>query len=152
MSHKYPCFHVNIRAGLQAGFHEMKKIFIVASLGVLILAIVALALYNKPHREVGASEGIVISAVELFEAFVADEASANEAYLDNVLSVTGIVNSVQANQQGDQVLVLETNDLMFGVSCTMESPVTVVEGREVTIKGFCKGYLSDVVLTNCILE
>ena len=129
-----------------------KALFIIlAVIGVSIF--VAVKIYNKPHREAETETGIPIDAVSLFEAFEKNETEANNKYLDKVLEVDGVVSSVMENQEGTQVIVLKSNDLLFGVSCTLKAREKAVNaGDTVTIKGFCKGYLSDVVLTDCVIK
>ncbi len=128
----------------------MKKTLIVGLLAVLIAAFIGYKVYNKPHRKLGDEPGIAIKADALLESFIRDEAAANLAYLDKVLEVDGIVSSISINQDGKQVIYLETNDPLFGISCTLDQSVDALDiGESVTIKGFCKGYLSDVVLTSC---
>jgi len=68
------------------------------------------------------------------------------------MEVTGTVSEILTNQDGRSVLVLKTNDPLFGISCTMTDDISRVQpGMSVTIKGICTGYLSDVVITNGIL-
>jgi tRNA_anti-like len=46
-------------------------------------------------------------------------------------------------------VLLKTDDLMFGVNCTMEDDAQVKTGEQISIKGICTGYLTDVVLIRC---
>jgi hypothetical protein len=123
------------------------------SLMVVIAMIAAYKMYNKPHRSVEEEVALVTSAAQLFDAFEKSEAEANKKYLDKVVEVTGSVSEVSMNMDHKPIVVLETGNMMFGVRCTMsESSVTAKTGSVVTIKGICKGYLSDVVITNGILK
>jgi len=106
----------------------------------------------KPHRDVSNEKAIPVTAVALFKAYSFDEPQANAKYLDKAVAVTGTVGEVSTNQEGFKVIVLKTEDAFFGVSCTMKDlTVEASNGEEVTIKGFCRGYLSDVVLNECEL-
>jgi hypothetical protein len=59
---------------------------------------------------------------------------------------------MQTNQQGQAMIILDSGDPMGGVACTMTGPVPVLEiNQAVEIRGFCSGYLSDVVLRDGIL-
>jgi hypothetical protein len=50
------------------------------------------------------------------------------------------------------IIVLAASNPPFGVSCTMaQSELNVSSGMDVTIKGICTGYLSDVILTDAKL-
>ena len=130
----------------------MKKALYITLAVIGVAIFIAIKIYNKPHRQAEKEAGIPIDAISLFEAFEKNETEANTKYLDQVLEVNGVISSVMKNQEGTQVIVLKSNDLLFGVSCTLmarEKPVNA--GDTVTIKGFCKGYLSDVVLTDCVI-
>jgi hypothetical protein len=129
----------------------MRKFIVIGFLLVGLTAIVGYKLYNKPHRNVEDEKAVRVDAAELFDEFQTDEQTANLRYLDKALEVKGTISEMLTNQDGQAVLVLKTNDPLFGISCTMTGPVTVQPGMHVTIKGFCNGYLSDVVMTNGIL-
>lgn len=95
---------------------------------------------------------ISIRATELFKAFEENESSANTKYLNRVIEVTGIVSEVFANQENNTVVILKSDDLLFGISCTLEhSAADLNPGNSIVLKGICTGYLSDVVLTHCVL-
>lgn len=131
----------------------MKKRFLI--LGLLVISIsgmVGYNLFNKSHRSVMDEEAIEISAVELFERFEANEADGNNEFLDKVIEVRGEVAEILTNQEGKTVIILATDNPMFGVSCTMEGESKGIEiGATVSIKGICVGYLSDVVINRAII-
>lgn len=129
----------------------MRKLIVTGFILIGLTAIVAYKIYNKPHRNVADEKAVRVDAAVLFDEFAADEQTANLRYLDKALEVTGTVSQMLINQDGGTVLILKTNDPLFGISCTMAGPVTVQPGMQVTIKGICTGYLSDVVMTNGIL-
>jgi hypothetical protein len=129
----------------------MKKVLI----GILFVLVVTFGvvyiLYNKPHRDPATEKSIKVSSIELFKAFESNEVEANKLYLDKVLEVNGIIAEVTSNQNGMPVLALETENILFGVRCTMNSAETDAKvGETVIIKGVCTGYLSDVIITNAI--
>lgn len=128
----------------------MKRIILLGLLALALIAVSVYRLYNKPHRQLENEKSISVDASTLLKAFEQDESAANAIYLDKVLEVSGSVSSISTNQDGKQVIVLGSHDPMFGISCTMavESPASK-QGDYLIIKGFCKGYLSDVVLTEC---
>ena len=129
----------------------MRKLIVIGFLFIGLTAIVGYKLYNKPHRNVEDEEAVRVDAAELFDEFQTDEKAANLRYLDKAIEVKGTISEMLTNQDGQAVLVLKTNDPLFGISCTMTDPVTVQPGMHVTIKGICTGYLSDVVMTNGVL-
>ena len=129
----------------------MKKILIGIGLLVVVISGVAYFMYNKPHRDPAIEKSIKISSTDLFKRFEENEAEANKLYLDKVLEVTGKITEVTSNQNVMSVVALETENMMFGVRCTMEKTDSETEvGETITIKGICTGYLSDVIITNAI--
>jgi len=96
------------------------------------------------------AKAITIEASALFDEYSANEKAANAKYIDKVLEVSGEVTNVSKNAEGLTVIMLKTNDLMFGVNCTMEEKeVKCKAGDKLTLKGICTGYLTDVVLIRC---
>jgi hypothetical protein len=120
-------------------------------IAVVLIAVLALWLYNKPHRTADQKPFVSLSATELFKTFESDEASANENYLDKVLEVYGEVIEITQDIDNHTIVVLKSNDPIFGVRCTLDKGNSHISiGETIHLKGICKGYLSDVVLTNCI--
>lgn len=128
-----------------------------------IIAVVTLALlgaifgwmqYNKPHRDATSEEAVYqLTAGELFEAFELNEQEASEKYLNKLLEVSGTVSEYNSDEQGNASVLLESNDMLFGVKCMLaelpEKPV--VTGQAVIIKGFCSGLNGDVEMTRCAI-
>ena len=97
-----------------------------------------------------------ISASDLIAAFDADETAANATYLDKTVEVTGTVVSIE-NVADTAVTVYLEGTMLNSVACDMdtrtwESRWAPIEGEEITIKGICTGYLTDVVLVRCVME
>jgi hypothetical protein len=131
----------------------LKALFILLPIVLLIGVFVAYKQYTKPHRVVEEEVAIHIQASKLFSEFEADEVTANQNYLNKVISVTGTVVAFNTNQDGASVVLLESENPMFGVSCTLDEKIDSLNlGSSVTIKGICTGYLSDVVITRGILS
>jgi len=128
----------------------MRKIIIAILLIIASLTLVWFY-YNKPHRSVASEKAVRVDAVKLFEAFQINETEANLAYLNKVLEVSGKVAIVDTNAEEKSVIVLETNDAIFGINCTLDNTnkTEISVGDSVVIKGICTGYLSDVVLVEC---
>lgn len=113
-------------------------------------------MYNKPHRDVeNEKAAFTISASQLYDEYEADEAAANEKYLDQVIEVNGKIDEVRTTAEGKTMLiVVAENAMVGGVSMTFDSQVesgTFDTGGNVTAKCRCTGMLMDVVLTNCFL-
>jgi len=129
----------------------MKKTLIVILLIIVTACTTFYFLYNKPHRNPANENSISITSEELFDQFSKDEIMANALYLDKVLEVRGKVLEIDENQNATTVIIMKTNDPIFGIRCSMNSNVSIKVGEFAIVKGICTGYLSDVVLTNALL-
>ena len=96
-----------------------KIIFTVVVVIAIIGGIVGYMMWNKPHRKVEDIKGEKVTVTELAGAFAADEAKANEKYLNKALTVKGTVTETQQNQDGGLMIVLAGDDPMATVQCTM---------------------------------
>ena len=89
----------------------------------------------------------------MVKAFQENEAEANKTYLDKVLLISGSVSATDQTQTGDRTLTLSSDDPFSGVMVTLDSTeaAAINMNDKVTVKGFCKGFLSDVVITSAIV-
>ena len=111
--------------------------------------------YSSQHRRQIQSEiGIAITADSLVAKYQADENLANSIYLNKAVVVTGNLLSIDKNQEGKTTLVIGRSDSFSNVSITMSSnlPIAQKVGESITIKGLCTGALSDVVITDGVVE
>ena len=114
-------------------------------------ALIAYRMYNKPHRSAATETAVVLTAVQLAGEYEKDEAASNKKYLGNAVQVNGTVSEVSVNQQNKPVILLTGSD-MSGVQCTLQENVTgIKKGDSISIKGFCTGYLTDVIIDRCII-
>jgi flagellar basal body-associated protein FliL len=135
----------------------MKKII----LSVLVLALIAGAgtyyyafVYSKNRKfDMVNAEAMTINASDLVIAFQTNEAEANTNYLDKVLLIDGTISATDQTQTGERTLTLSSEDPFAGVMITLDSTeaAAVNVNDKVKVKGFCKGFLSDVVITNGII-
>ena len=140
----------------------MKKTILMMIIGVLFLgAGIVYYLYNKPHRNVESEEAdILISSVQLFQNYSENEKKADSLYLNRVVRVNGLIRGIEQDQKGERVLILEAEDDIFGVVCSIDE--TNVENRKksqalkagdsVMLKGICTGFAEDVKLNKCVLQ
>ena len=128
---------------------------------IAIIASIAFSAYyyifiysSNNHRQVQSEIGIVITSDSLVAKYQADENLANSLYLNKAVVVTGNLLSIDKNQEGKTTLVLGRADSFSNVSVTMIStaPITQKVGESITIKGLCTGALSDVVITDGVVE
>jgi hypothetical protein len=114
-------------------------------------AVIAYRMYHQPARSVADEMALALNAKELAEEYERDEAGANKKYLGNALQVSGTVSEVSVNQQNKPVIVLSGTE-MSGIQCSLlKEAAGIKKGDAVTIKGFCSGYLTDVVIDRCII-
>ncbi len=134
---------------------KAKQLFWIAALGIALSAVLTIYfVYSREHRDVAKEKGIQVSAQQLFEAFVADEAKANTLYLDKAIEITGEVVATTTNQDGNIVVDFKTNDPFFVINCTFKTdPGTLKAGDNITFKGICTGYIPDanVVINEGVL-
>jgi tRNA_anti-like len=108
--------------------------------------------WNKPHRQVQAEVASVkTDADALLEAYTQSEEKANQKYLNKVIQVKGKVGEITENQSKQTVIFLQTQDPMSAISCTFQTKPTQSPkaGDDLTIKGLCTGFTTDVVLIQC---
>lgn len=132
----------------------MKKIILFILVLGVIGAGVGYYLYNMP---VGSLENkkadAAVTADQLVVAYEADEKAADAAYLGKVLEVKGKVSGI-TEEDGRRKIQLETSNPISMIICEMEDGSetgNIQAGDEVSIKGRCSGYLSDVILVQSIL-
>ncbi|MEN0048334.1 MAG: hypothetical protein AAF806_14825 [Bacteroidota bacterium] len=103
-----------------------------------------------------AKAALEINASNIYKSFSDDEMKANELYAGKVLKISGTLQAVDEDEQGNYKLTLDTEGQMGNVVCTLEnhSPnsVKVLEiGHPVAVKGICTGYLFDVIIDKAII-
>jgi hypothetical protein len=126
--------------------------FVLAVIGLSVFYGVKYYLRNKPGRQVEQEKGIEVTATQIFDEFSANEAAANQKYLNKAIQVTGEVAEAKKNQDNKTVVLLKTSDPMFGVNCTFKTdPGPLEAGSTITFKGICTGFLSDVVINEGVL-
>lgn len=131
-----------------------KTIYLLIAILLILGGIFAYQQYNKPHRDASTeSPFTTITAEELFDAFDQDEINSTAKYVDKVLEINGTVIEILEGREGEYSLVLKTNHPVFGIKCAIlsENPSPPEVGAEVTIRGICSGFNSDVEISRCIL-
>lgn len=126
-------------------------VFFLALAGILT----ALYLFNKQHKDLEkVKPDFVISAIDLQKAFEENETSAASTYVNKVLEVTGIIESVKTGENNVLSIVLKTGNDLSTVICTFTpeiDPSKFTPGNQITARGECSGFLMDVLLNNCVI-
>lgn len=163
--HRFSSFSVFLQLKNSASFYLEPALYLtlycqnMKQIKILFISLLFVALlgsayawffvWNKPQQNIQQASAISINATDLFNAYSLNEVEANQTYIDKVLAVTGEVSNVGTNSEGKTVVMLKSDDLMFGVNCTLEEDAQVKNGETITLKGLCTGYLTDVVLIRC---
>lgn len=149
----------------------MKKIIklgiIVVVAGVVIAGAIGFYMFNMPHRDVQSTKAdFSLNSNEIVAEYLANAETANNKYLaadgeSKVLEITGTVNKISENFDGQNVVLLKADSDKAGVSATF-TPETNANaeklqvGQSVIIKGVIRSgaaYDSDLELyENVILE
>lgn len=116
---------------------------------------VALYLYNlKPADINHVKPAYTVTTQEIQDAFNKDEAGASKKYVNKVIEVTGIVNSVLSGEGNTYNLSLYTGSLSTFIICTLQETEGFRRpnvGEIITIRGICSGYLMDILMNNCVI-
>ncbi len=136
----------------------MKKIILILGGLALMGAGVGLYMYNKPHEKMESAKAEKsIDAKNLYAEYEKDETAADAAFLGKVLEVSGVVREVHKGEAKENYIVLETDGLMGGVKCQLDhltdhqSLDQIEISQNITIKGYCSGYLMDVIMDRCVI-
>ena len=111
--------------------------------------------YSKTHhRNVQSEKGITIVADSLSAQFQANEKEANTLYLNKAITVTGTIVNIDKNQEGKTIIIIGRPDSFSNVSVTLISTASITQklGETITIKGVCTGALSDVIITEGVVQ
>lgn len=94
-----------------------------------------------------------VTADELFSDFNADEYDAMVKYKDNFLQVSGKIIKVSKTDSDSEVILKAGGDtLMERINCSfLKLDADLKKDDVVTIKGICQGYLTSVIMNNCVL-
>ncbi len=145
----------------------LKTAAIVIIAGLIIGGGIGLYLYYMPHRNVLATKAdYSLTSKEIIAEYLADKNAANEKYLasdgdSKILEVTGVVDEITEDFDGNKVVLLKADGEQAKVSATF-TPETnakvkgVQIGSEVSIKGVIRSgasYDEDLEMyENVILE
>lgn len=108
---------------------------------VLMIMSVVYFIWNKPHQNILQSDALAITSAALYDSLSKNNTVQNPGLLNKVVEVSGIVKDVLKNQQGQQVVLLQTNRNDASINCTMEENLDEkIVGTKITLKGMCIGY------------
>ena len=110
--------------------------------------------YNRTQKStLDIDTFISITASTLVKEFEVDETSANKKYNDKVISVKGIIQSIELTDSTHRIILKgETGGVIGELEKPERKKVAELNvGDSVIIKGVCTGYLMDVILVRTII-
>lgn len=124
----------------------LKIIAILVVAGVIIGGGIGLYMFNMPQRDVQSEPtDYDLTGTEIVQEYLDDKDAANQKYLasdgnSKILEVTGVVNNITEDFNGQKVVLLKGEDDLAGVSATFtpetEKSLDGVEtGQTITVKG-----------------
>ena len=135
-----------------------RTVILIAILVILAIgAVVGYQMWNKPFKDPLKGDAITVTAVELFNDFSTNEAAAQKKYVPEKLGnkkvqVSGQISEISKNEDGETSYTLKTSDEIFGVKCIMDKGEEIPNakaGDNITVRGFCDGYTTDVIVNRC---
>jgi hypothetical protein len=132
-----------------------KAIIVVLAIGIGAAIVFYFWTFRKADTDVGKRNvDVELTAKSLVENYEMNEDSANMFYLDKILIVEGVVNSI-TEKAGVVTIELKEETDTKGVLCNFHPKSikikNVHEGQTIQVKGICSGYLLDVVLNKCVI-
>ncbi len=123
-------------------------------MAITIGVAIGVYLWNMPAKKVENSIGLSITAADLGKEYAANEKEADLKYLNKAIKVSGTISEIEKNQDGGLMVILQTDDPMTGIQCTLrDKGANPVKGQNIVIKGFCSGSgITGVSLTDCIIS
>ncbi|CCG53628.1 Protein of unknown function precursor [Flavobacterium indicum GPTSA100-9 = DSM 17447] len=123
-----------------------KRILITLIVGVAIAIGVVLYMFNKPARDVQATDtDFTFNSSEIVNEYLSNAKKANEKYLDEngnskILEITGTVAQIDEDFNNNKVILLKNATDKAGVSATFTTETNanaskVKIGDKITIKG-----------------
>ncbi len=96
-----------------------------------------------------------VTVDELISMFIKDKRLANSAYVEKTIEVKGIIKEINYLNKRQTILLSSQQFAESFVICDMlptknKKMESLAIGDSIVVKGICKGFLSDVVMLNCI--
>ena len=132
----------------------------IAVVTLVVLLTISFYAYNEYNRKPADLTNIkpeeTITAPILLAAFKNDEEKANKKFLGKNLMVTGLIREINNEEDTLMNIFLGEDNALEKVSCMMdmrkkEQFTNLKIGQQVSLIGFCTGYLQDVEMMRCII-
>jgi hypothetical protein len=124
----------------------IRMLVIFATVGVISAISIIYYMFNMPHRNVqNAKTDFTLTSTEIVNEYLSDAGRANEKYLSEdgeskILEITGKIDKISENFNGEVVLLLKNENDKAGVSATFTNESNtkakiLKSGQTVTVKG-----------------
>ena len=128
------------------------KIALIGLLVLLVVAVIGVKTYNKPHVDVVKTEAkYKLDAQQLINSFITDEDKASKKYVNTIIQVSGEALEISPGTISIKYKNSESTILCNFLPKEDEKLKTIKKGDKIKVKGICTGYLLDVVLVECVL-
>ena len=94
---------------------------------------------------------VVVTAAHLVKDYETNEKAANAKYLNKAVELKGVILSHKKDLSGNNTVIIKSGEAFSNVFCTLKPGITLGRDSVVEVKGFCTGFLSDVVLSEAIV-
>ena len=134
-----------------------RKYILVFVVLILLAVLYGIKEYNRKPTDLSkVNPDATISAVALITSFKENEATANKTFLGKTVLVNGIISEIDNENDTLVNVYLGDSILLEKVSCSMDMTKSeeykkLKQGQQISIKGFCTGYLQDVELNRCVI-
>lgn len=132
----------------------------------IIAVLLIIGLFAGPQKSTGGStsenspkaEAVAVTAEELFQAYQANEAAAQQQYGDKTLTVSGTVASIDLDITDDPVVMLRTSNEFMPVHAPLadeSKPRAASLSKGQTVELTCSGVsevISTPMLKDCVLR
>lgn len=145
----------------------LKIIATIVVFGIVTAVIAALYMFNMPHRDIqSVTADFSLTSTEIVNEYLNDKNAANQKYLasdgeSKILEITGVINNISEDFNGQKVVLLKNKGNKAGVSITLTATQNEVAyglqiGETIIIKGVIRAgaaYDEDLEMyENVILE
>lgn len=102
------------------------------------------------------AEIIKISAYDLYSAYEDNQIAADNLYEDQVLQVSGIIDSIGKDILDDPYVSIKAGNMLGSIQCMLDSSAvadagSLTAGSSITMQGEKPSYLFNVLLRNCTI-
>ena len=131
----------------------MKKVIVSVIILFLLVTCYGVYMFTKKTPSLQkVTPDYIVMADDLFDEFESDEKNSIMKYESQVIQVSGTILMVTKTDSISNVILNSKDAIMGGVNCSFNKlEDTLQKGDSVTIKGRCQGYLTNVILNNCVL-